>query len=171
MHITSRCNLRCLHCYARKHESELSLPEVHELINESVKLGVSMFHIEGGEPLTYNNILDVVSYIKNRPNAYLELTTNGTLLTEFYVKEFLRRKLDTIVISIDGPNKNVHDAIRGKGNFYKSMRALNLCLKFKLHVGVCFTINSINKDYIKDMINKFQRFDIKFLNFRRFIPT
>jgi Fe-coproporphyrin III synthase len=127
---TNRCNLNCIHCGAYidfdkrqlkkseidKHnkKKELSTRRYIELIEEASKLGVVSICISGGEPLVRKDTSDIISKIKEK-NIQGELNTNGTLLTKDISDELVQSSWDRIVISLDGPNKNINDYLRNYG--------------------------------------------------------
>lgn len=128
--ITSKCNLRCKHCYNSekyfKHKiSELSDGELIELINKLGKDGCDEINLLGGEPLLRNNILDILR-TAHKYNIFISLTTNGTLINrDKYEAIFKENLVDNLIFSLDGPNAIINDEIRGKGVFDKLMDNLD----------------------------------------------
>ncbi len=83
--ITRRCNLTCKTCFANS-TSDRGLPQlgtgqVVDLVDELVDLGVSSFHIGGGEPTLHPGFLDIARHIRAR-GVIAGFSTNGTLLTQ-----------------------------------------------------------------------------------------
>lgn len=128
--ITSKCNLRCKHCYNSekyfKHKiNELSDGELIELINELGKDGCDEINLLGGEPLLRNNILDILR-TAHKYNIFISLTTNGTLINrDKYETIFKENLVDNLIFSLDGPNAIINDEVRGKGVFDRLMDNLD----------------------------------------------
>jgi len=169
IHITDECNLHCLHCYARKCKNTLTYTEIAKLVDELITLGTKMIHLSGGEILLHKDIYKIISYI-NHKQLYLEITTNGTLLDKHAAMELSKLQINKIVISFDGASAKTHDAIRGKGSFNKSLKNLEFALAKNLSMAVNFTVMKRNYSEIPAFIDRFSKYDLKFINFRRFIP-
>lgn len=99
--LTSSCNLKCIFCSHRQNPPgikvhyfpPLPFDFVEELIsfldgNRKIVLGESSTRLCEGEPFTHPHILDILKKIRETfPSAPLQITTNGTFLTENVVKE------------------------------------------------------------------------------------
>lgn len=117
---TNRCNLKCKFCWLRdfdedklNHE-ELSTKKYKEIIKDCSKMKVHTIEISGGgEPFMRNDILAIMKAIKDS-NIFGRIVTNGTLLTEESIKKLVKMGWDEIIFSLDAPNKEVNDYLRGK---------------------------------------------------------
>lgn len=129
--ITSKCNLRCRHCYNfnkyfSNHVDELSDNQMIKLIEWLANRNCTEINILGGEPLCRNNIIDVLRLAKNK-SIFVTMTTNGTLISEKqYEVIFKESLLDNLIISLDGPTAEINDYIRGDGVFNKVMHSLKV---------------------------------------------
>ncbi|MCE5270003.1 radical SAM protein [bacterium] len=102
--ITSRCNLKCEHCYWMKNNDsnkELSDEQWTEVFTEHQSQGVAFAFLSGGEPTLRLKVIESADRVFNG----LSIASNGVIK----VPERIRRRL---FISIDGP-REVHDRIRG----------------------------------------------------------
>ncbi|MEM3796084.1 MAG: radical SAM protein, partial [Archaeoglobaceae archaeon] len=99
--ITNRCNLNCLHCYARANTrlKELSTEECKKIVNELAEFGVPVILFSGGEPLLREDIFEIAEYARDR-NIKIVLSTNGTLIDETLADKL--RVFDYVGISLDG---------------------------------------------------------------------
>lgn len=131
--ITNACNLRCDHCYLPHHRNHgaLSFAQWVQVLEQFDKLRRTLrmqpsVTLCGGEPLSAPFLTDLLVTIRERlGNCDLSVQTNGTLLTERLVRSF--RDLDvSIQISIDGPNADTHDRIRGIESFAKTLNGCQL---------------------------------------------
>lgn len=128
---TVRCNLSCPMCVdekLKKRTDELSFVEIKKIIDQ-IAFFRPLFYITGGECLLRKDIGEIIRYAKKK-GLICSLTTNGTLLTGAKAKQLVESGLDRISVSIDGP-KGIHDQIRGKGSFKKTIRGVHLLQQLK----------------------------------------
>lgn len=158
--ITEDCNLTCEYCYESVDKKEAYMSK--DTIDRSIKFienelydGMKIL-IHGGEPfLAFKNLEYLVDKInfKARDVIYL-VTTNGTILND-EVMSFIKEKLGSISISIDGI-ENIHDRYRcfknGKGSFSLVM---SNALKIKKEIDdvrIRMTFNHDTVEYLYDSI-------------------
>ena len=138
--LTRGCNLRCKHCLNNSGiigNNEINYDELIRVINELIKAGIFEIRFTGGEPLLYSRIYDVIKYCTDN-GIYVSIGTNGTLITETVIKKLKNSGLNKVIISLDG-TREVHDSIRGKGNFDKTIAAISLLKKYEID----YKINSV----------------------------
>ncbi len=131
--ITNECHLKCLSCIARSRPSynpdkELSDEKLVSIIKEAGTLGIKRCHLSGGGEATYrlDTALLMMSEIKKH-GMLGSLVTNGTLFTEESIKKMVEIELDEVLFSIDGPDAETHDYLRGvEGTFNKAIKNVNL---------------------------------------------
>lgn len=149
LEITRRCNLRCQHCYLEDYlgENELTTQEVFDLIDQAAAIGVTSFHITGGEPLVRKDLKEILAYIKDK-GLYGQLYTNGTLLNDKFIEYLKDMNISVVKISLDGFNAKTHDHFRRANNSYK--KAIESIRKLKV-AGIPVEVGSvINKVNIKE---------------------
>jgi radical SAM protein with 4Fe4S-binding SPASM domain len=147
--ITNRCNLNCLHCYAKANTRvvELSSEECKKIVNELAEFGVPMILFSGGEPLLRQDIFEIADYAKKR-NIRVILSTNGTLIDESNVDEI--KVFDYVGISLDGIK--IHDKFRGlEGAFKKAIKALEVASDVTM-TGIRFTLTKYNFLELPDLV-------------------
>lgn len=117
------CNIACTHCFIscspRNHSHEMMrLDEVLPYLSEARELGVKEYYFTGGEPFMNRDMLPILrATLRQGPASVL---TNGMLLKPELCRE-LRQLFDEseysldLRISLDGFDRETHDAIRGKG--------------------------------------------------------
>lgn len=161
--ITSRCNLNCLHCCVGGGSidpKELNTKEVIDIITnlKSNKEKLTYIHFLGGEPFSRPDINEILEHCINNKIG-IGLTTNGTYKMD-YLYEFLEKKTNyplVILFSLDGPNENTNDSIRGKNVFNRCIENIKKISSYKkdnpnLIIGISATINRLNKHNIQDYI-------------------
>lgn len=179
--ITYKCNLMCDHCingnYLNQNEDELTLSEVKAIIDK-IHSHIPIEHIQflGGEPLTRTDFIDILSYL-NSKGIRFGFNTNGLLITSKQINQLgTFSNFDSVILSVEGPNAEVNDAIRGKSVFnilINRIRLLNNYKKqnpdsnFKIFVNTVLT--SKNYEYVADMIELCKKENINELNLLEFI--
>lgn len=182
---TFRCNLNCIFCdYRQKREKrdlfinysgELSTKRWLEIIDEAKKINVREARlVGGGEPLFYRNrAVSMIEKIKSF-GMVGDITTNGTLFGEKLVRRLVEIKWDKIEFSIDAPDAETHDYLRGtKGSFKKIINTLKFFSFWKKQFNsnlpkICFSTVVTNKIYdkLEELANLASKFncDICLLN-------
>ena len=132
------CNLTCHHCFiscSPKNDSFgfLTLQQVRQHLDDSVKIGVKEYYFTGGEPFLNPQFTDILCLtLQYGPATVL---TNGTVFKDGWL-ERLRDAEDSgpygleFRVSIDGFSSETNDPIRGDGTF---QRALNGVLRLVKH--------------------------------------
>lgn len=172
--ITLACNLRCIHCYCeagQRSPLELSTSEIKSLMDDLKALGVWAFDIVGGEPLLRSDIYELLEYAK-KIDLRVMINTNGTLISEDIVKKLRDIYPDLMIgISLDGPDPETNDFVRGRGSFEKAVRGIELLTKSGFDPVVLNVINKRNWKKFEDMINLARSIGVKKIYVDRFIPV
>lgn len=126
------CNIACTHCFIscsptnNSHEM-MPLSDVLSRLDEAKRLGVKEYYFTGGEPFMNRDMLAILeATLRQGPASVL---TNGMLLRKEVCRQ-LRRLFDEseysldIRVSLDGFDRETHDAIRGKGVWDRVMIGL-----------------------------------------------
>ncbi|MBF2084710.1 GTP 3',8-cyclase MoaA [Thermoleptolyngbya sp. C42_A2020_037] len=108
--LTDRCNLRCVYCMPvnmtfRPRAELLQDAELYQLLPIFAKLlGFNKFRLTGGEPTLRENIVEIVRFIADLPDApEVAMTTNGVLLGQL-AAPLAAAGLRRVNISIDTLN-------------------------------------------------------------------
>ena len=165
LRVTNICNLKCKFCTAKNEKplkDELNLKDYKRLFSELNKLNVKMCGIVGGgEALCKKKLtLAIVKLIKKYGMTGW-LVTNGINFDSKSIKELILSKMDTILFSLDGTNKDTHDSLRGvKGAFDKTISNIKLFNNLKEKLGsdkpdlkIQMLVTKKSYTQIEDMIN------------------
>jgi len=105
--VTDRCNLRCLYCMPEEgmtfmaQERLLSYPQILEVAETAVRLGIRKFRITGGEPLVRPGLDELIAGLAALPDVEdISLTTNGLLLAP-QARKLKEAGLRRVNISLD----------------------------------------------------------------------
>jgi len=141
--ITRRCNLKCVHCRSSSEievEGHPDFPteEGFRIIDDISKYAKPVVVLSGGEPLLRGDVFDLARYGTEK-GLRMCIATNGTLVTDEICERMKSSGIKMVSLSLDGPNKEVHDNFRQQeGAFEGTIRAAEL---FKKH-GIEFLVNS-----------------------------
>jgi 12,18-didecarboxysiroheme deacetylase len=145
--MTRRCNLKCVHCYARavdpEGKDEISTEQAKQIIDDLAAYGAPVMLFSGGEPLVRQDLTELAHYAVGKGMRAV-ISTNGTLITKEKAKELKDVGLSYVGISLDG-GEEIHDRFRGvPGAFKKALEGVENCQAEGLKVGLRFTINKRN---------------------------
>ena len=163
---TNRCNLRCKICWQRGADTvnvaaETPDDRLLELVDECAEVGVRDWCIiGGGEPLIRGELLMRLCERIRSFGMNGALQTNGTLLTEEYLRHLVEIGWSQINVSLDGPTQEINDDIRSRGSFEKATAAMLRLAEMKRELGVDAPVTSLytvltatNYDKIDKMVD------------------
>jgi len=168
LNITTKCNLRCKHCFSNSgnpDSNELTTEELFNLIDQMRDAGIFFLAIGGGEPISRDDLFRVIKYARENSIA-VSIVTNGLLIDKEIAKKINELNLNTITVSIDGLEKN-HDYIRGKGNFRKAIEKIKLLRKYcqTTTLAMRVIINSLNINEYKELIKLAEKLSLDLIRF------
>lgn len=153
--MTSACNLRCPFCSqdsGKAHPDELTLDELVPFVEQVKKLKPTPIALSGGEPLLEKEkVLYMLEELCPIPEITMSIFTNGILLTKDYAHHLYDAGLRHARVSVDGHTEQLHDSIRGKGMFKKTMKGIENLKELGIHVNVVSVISRINYQYYKEI--------------------
>jgi MoaA/NifB/PqqE/SkfB family radical SAM enzyme len=130
--ITYRCQCNCVHCsvgaYKSKPDEELTTWEIKNAINALSKLWIFKITFFGGEPLLREDMFELLNYAGSL-RMRVSIDTNGLALTPEVVKKLKLAKIANVNISLDSPDPDIHDKLRGvPGCFERAISGIKLCV-------------------------------------------
>jgi len=160
---TNVCNLSCRSCWKQACDMNDKIPfeRLIKIPKEAAEIGVKYCEISGGgEPTT--RLDDIIKLLKEfkKHGIITHMRTNGTLLTEDSIKEIVEGELlGGIIFSVDGPNAEVNDYLRGRGTFRKLRRNMLLFRDYKRrlkkvwpHVQIYTVISNRNYSRMSELV-------------------
>ncbi len=170
--MTSRCNLKCIHCHAFGGDAsydELSKEEAMALIDQIASLDIRSLVFTGGEPLLREDLFELIEYAKSLGFTVF-IATNGTLITKEAAK--LLREFDVgVVIGLDAMNPEMHDHIRGvEGAFDAVIEGIENCIAEDLYLHLNIVASRPNFDEIARIIDYGDRIGVYSYFIYRFVP-
>lgn len=172
MGATQGCNLSCGHCQAGSSPGPLGalpLPIMRRVFREMHELGCGLVHITGGEPLLHPEFLPAVDEAFALGLNVL-LTTNGTVLSEPLADAIAARPFRCVSVSIDGPDAESNDAIRGAGSLASALDGLAL-LAARRPVGVTTTLTPLLKGRLVELVRLCEEAGAASISLRPALPS
>jgi len=115
--LTSKCNLNCIMCgknNSMRAKEHMDFELFKKIIDDAKKSNIDAFQFSYyGESTLYPKLIEAIKYTKEKiPNSFISMNTNGLTLTPKFSKNLLDTNIDSIVISIEGNNKEEYETIR-----------------------------------------------------------
>ncbi|MHC4607664.1 MAG: radical SAM/SPASM domain-containing protein [Planctomycetota bacterium] len=123
--MTRACTYRCPHCYQMKDRGhDLPVGTLTGTVRAMQEAGVSLFDIEGGEPLLrFDRLIEVMEALDER--AEIWVNTTGAGLTDEKIERLVRARLFGVMVSLHTPDREEFDRFTGvPGSFETACDAL-----------------------------------------------
>lgn len=153
-HILTACNLSCSHCYINPEQhgrQTLPLATIRrwlQLFVEPGKTGNVIFL--GGEPTLHPDLAAAVAFAKGL-GFHVTVDSNGYLFHDFLEKTS-PAELDYLSFSLDGPDAEVNDPLRGAGVFDICTANIRKARRKGFRVSLIYTVSSRNLRHLQRMV-------------------
>lgn len=151
--ITSKCNLRCMHCYGEfdnQNSSEMNLQKIYHLLNDLSDMGVEIIELTGGDITMHKELYEILEFALNLKFKKIGLLTNGVALSENVIHLIIKNK-KTIYMQID-----IHSLKDGYIRWFTKtkidIQKLQTTIEYLSNNGVLIRIATI---FTKRNINEF----------------
>ncbi|KXX67688.1 hypothetical protein AVL50_24770 [Flammeovirga sp. SJP92] len=181
---TMNCNFGCWYCYEthkkNSHISDASLQKIKKFIENTLEKNkkITKYTIQffGGEPLLdyKKSVLPIMDYAFKKAQQrgiilLLNFTTNGYLISDDMIQDFLKYKVNGFQITLDG-NRDEHDKVRfvskTKGSYDKIVENIKKIVRNKM--SVVLRINYTEKN-LKELDLVFEDLEDLELEYRSLI--
>lgn len=143
LHITTRCNLKCAHCFLGDvGPVDMPMAQAKHVMEEFDKLQGLRLLVSGGEPLLHPDFWRI-NELFDRFGFRSVILSNGTMLDDPDVAK--RIAAHEIQVSLDGVGPS-HDVLRGPGAYSRTMKALDNIAAAGIDVSVATMVHSENLD-------------------------
>ncbi len=148
LNYNNACNFKCQQCFTESPSKpvggKMTLDTVRRLADEADLLGMYEILLEGGEPLVCKELYDLIK-IFGADRFYIEMTTNGYLLTEDVARRLKKEGMSRVSVSLDSMDAKEHDKYRGINGAYKcALQALENVKKTGMQAAVNFLVGHYN---------------------------
>lgn len=147
--ITRSCPLSCRHCRAAAqnvpYEGELGTDECKALLDNIRTLGQPIIILTGGEPMLREDVYEIARYGTDI-GLRMVMAPCGAYVDAGAVERIKAAGIERISLSIDGADREQHDAFRGvDGAFDQVMAAARAAREGGLSFQINSTISRINR--------------------------
>lgn len=153
LHLLTVCNLSCRHCYINPGQHGTATLDKDTAIQW---LGLfarpqqrSNLVLLGGEPTLHADLPLLIQTAKDLRYS-VTVDTNGYLFHDF-LERVDPTRLDFLSFSLDGPDPEVNDPIRGEGVFAVCTSNIRRAVAAGFRVSLICTVSSLNIDHLARM--------------------
>jgi pyrroloquinoline quinone biosynthesis protein E len=154
--LTHRCPLHCVYCSnpleLEARHLELSTDDWSRVFREAAALGVLQADFTGGEPLTREDILDLIRAARSA-GLYVNLITSGLPLDEPRLEALVEAGLDHLQLSFQGARPETANEISGTKAHAQKLRVLGWLQRHRIAVTLNFVIHRRNIDQLAEMLS------------------
>ncbi len=164
LELGENCNLGCSHCYAETQNPALyhqkraassgtpmTLSDWKQVLRQASELGCQEVQFTGGEVLLYRDLLKLIDVAQTDGFDFIEVYTNGMLLTEQKVKSFAEKNVH-LAVSLHGTHAETHDALTGlRGSFDYTLAGLSRAKENSVPVRIAGVAVAANQHDIIDL--------------------
>jgi radical SAM protein with 4Fe4S-binding SPASM domain len=154
VYLTNACNLRCRYCFNldREDAPRIPLDDVRNILKAAYDQHNRYVSITGGEPFIYKQIFDVLDFAHDL-GYWINILSHGGLLDADRIKRLRKYWRLRIRISLDGPDRGTHDALRGEGTFDTTIAKIEELVASGVNVGVGVTVSEDNLHLLEEILN------------------
>lgn len=160
LELTSRCNLRCVHCYLGAQEQhwdetrrrrELPLPKLLSIIDELADAGCLYLGITGGDPMLHDHFADVYRHACER-GIRVTVLCNGVLVRDKLVELFREYPPLQVEVSLYGATKATYEAVtKVPGSYAKCLAGIRQLVDNGIRVQLKTVILTLNAHELQEM--------------------
>ena len=153
--ITNTCNYHCSYCIfsseSKKYDNELNTEEVIRTIKDLKENNFTYIKFTGGEPFTRKDMSQILKYAREL-GFDMDISTNGSLITEQIAKELKEMNFPMVHISLDGHDKETHEYVRGKDTFEKTLRGIKFLTENNVYTRIGTVIYIKNENKLEEIV-------------------
>ncbi len=166
--LTVYCNLKCAMCSVwelKEHGVPFDLAA--KLLRQARDLGAKTFTPCGAESFMRKDFLDVVELAHELGYERQDIVTNGTMITDAHLDRLEKCPSVHLHVSIDGP-KEIHDDLRGEGNYDKAVATVKKCVERGIRVGMSGVILKQSLSHLGHLVSLAAELGVPEVSFQPF---
>ncbi len=174
---TFSCNYECVHCTSAGKppaQDEIDTQAAKKLVDQAYDFGATYFGITGGEALLRKDLFEVIAYAR-KVGMNASIITDGRMLNDKSFDDLVRNEVK-VSVSIDG-GEVTNDAIRGKGTYAASVKAIERLAGERLINCLVYTlsnsnasITNVNEKDFRAVLNLAEKYGARWVIFHGMIP-
>lgn len=153
-HILTNCNLSCRHCYINKEQhgaNTLDIKVIEKWLDALATEGSEDNVIFlGGEPTMHPDLDKAVLSARKMGYGSITIDTNGYCFHNI-LEKLTPSDVDFFSFSLDGPDPEINDALRGSGCFEVCTSNLKKAVSLGFGVSLIYTVSSHNLEHLHRM--------------------
>jgi MoaA/NifB/PqqE/SkfB family radical SAM enzyme len=150
LHLTERCNSRCISCDYWRHGREDITPDaVARLLPSLRELGTRTVLVSGGEPLMHPQWEQIARMLREQ-GLHLWLLTAGLALAKHAAK--VVALFQSITVSLDGTDRGMYAAIRGLDAFDKVCEGIRTAALAGAPLSLRVTVQRANYQALPEFV-------------------
>ena len=153
--LTYKCPLQCPYCSNpldyTSHSQELATDDWKRVLTQARKMGAVQLGLSGGEPLTRQDLEEIVQHARGL-GYYSNLITSGYGLTEERIIALKTAGLDHIQVSIQASSADLSDHLAGTKSFEHKKQVAHLVKKHGYPMVLCVVIHRENIHQMADIL-------------------
>jgi len=154
LHVLTRCNLHCRHCYINPEQhgrKRLPLERIERwlAVFASRSPGANLVLL-GGEPTLHPDLPRVVRCARRLGFASITIDTNGYLFNDI-LDQVTPAEVDVFSFSLDGATAATNDRIRGKGSYEVCINGIRRARAKGFRISLIFTVSRANLEELPVM--------------------
>lgn len=174
--LTYRCNLKCIHCCFSSYNcvtnicnEKVPIERMYDVLDELDKMKIIRLEIAGGEPLLYPQFDSFIKYVQTK-HFEISVVTNGLLLSQEKLNMLKKCRLTQIQISLDGFTPYIHEFIRGKGTFGKTIEKIRMVLHDNINLVVAAMVYKENYNRMDEFVEFLYRLKVRYFRIQFLLP-
>jgi radical SAM protein with 4Fe4S-binding SPASM domain len=160
--LNASCNLKCPMCpisaespKGKGKKTWFDFEFFKELIDYSVKKGTRAIKLNYiNEPLIRNDLINFITYAKEKGIIDIYFSTNGILLNKDISEKLITSGLTRIQVSLDAFTQQTYDNVRPGGDLKKIVENINEFLELKEKYNAKIPLLRVN--FVKTELNEFE---------------
>ena len=169
LELTSRCNLKCVHCYLgpqeeqrKKRDLEMSTEQAKDVVDQICASGCLYLVITGGDPMVRKDFPEIYRYAKEQ-GLIVTVFCDGVLITDAIVKLFQDYPPFNVDISVYGATAATYEAVtRIKGSFPNFLRGIDRLSQGGIPFSLKTVLMTLNKHELDAMRQAAAKLGVKF---------
>ena len=152
--VTNACNYGCRYCIfastTRTPPGELSPEEAAATVDALVEAGFTHVKFTGGEPFLRPDMTDLLERSSGLGLA-CDVSTNASRIDAAIAARLARLPLEMVHVSLDGPTRRAHEAVRGRGTWEPTLAGLRLLSSSGVRLRIGCVIHLHNEHLLDEM--------------------
>ncbi len=162
-HLLTACNLSCRHCYINipQHGSQTltATTAIRWLKLFARPEKQSNLILLGGEPTMHPDLPEIIRAAKSMRYA-VTVDSNGFLFHNL-LDRVTPTEIDFLSFSLDGPDAEINDPIRGQNVFDTGTKNLQTAVQMGFKTSLIYTVSNLNIDHLHLMPSLLSEWGVK----------